>query len=228
MTLPNAPAPTQVSIFNQIYECALPLDEKAPHRKGREVSVFGNQPQLPLIFTGPLVLNWTRRVGGGIVPVPRIDDGALTATQSLDSARLNRWRAANITVAGRPEWVFIKLYCHGFFDFDREFCIGDEARRFFSDAIENGEKTGEYKIHFATAREAFNMVAAAINGREGAPHDFRNYRLRAIMDEEKTVAAAEETKTAAKPEILKSLVFYAFTLNTLLESFVFKFAESVI
>jgi hypothetical protein len=45
-----------------------------------------------------------------------------------------------------------------------------------------GSKTGAYKVHFATAREAFNMVAAAIDGKRGEPNDFRNYRLRSIMN----------------------------------------------
>jgi hypothetical protein len=181
MTLPSAPTEAQVPMLNKIYECSLPLTEKAAHRKGKQVRAFGNQPQLPLIFTGPLVFNWTRRING--VPVPRLDDGALAANQPLNLARLKRWRSANITVQGRPEWVFVKLYCHGFFDQDQQACIGEDARRFFSEIIEAGERTGEYAVHFASAREAFNIVAAAIDGRRGTPNDFRNYRLRAIMDE---------------------------------------------
>ena len=178
----SAPNPTQVPVLNKIYECGLPLNEKTPHRKGRRVRAFGNQPQLPLIFTGPLVFNWTRRISG--VPVPRIDDGALVASQPMDLARFNRWRRANITVQGRPDWIFVKLYCHGFFDHDQSASIGDDARRFFSEVIENGRKEGGYKVCFATAREAFNMVLAAIDGQQGTPNDFRDYRLKTIMGEQ--------------------------------------------
>jgi hypothetical protein len=181
MTLPSAPDETQVLMLNCIYECGLPLTEKVPHRVGRRIATFGNQPQLPLIFTGPLVFNWTRRIKG--IPVPRLDDGALTENQPLDLARLNRWISANVTVKNRPDWVFVKLYCHGFFDRDQSACIGEKARRFFSEVIENGERSGDYTVHFASAREAFNIVAAAIDGKEGTPNDFRNYRLRAIMSE---------------------------------------------
>jgi hypothetical protein len=187
MTLPSAPDETQVPIINQIYECGLPLDEKMPHRKGRGVEVFGNAPRLPLIFQGPLVFNWTRRVRG--IPVPRLEDGGLVYNQPADLARFNRWLSANVTVSGRSDWVFVKLYCHGFFDYDQEACIGEGARRFFGEIIENGERRGKYKVHFATAREAFNMVSAAIDGRSGSPNDFRNYRLKAIMDEANTLNA---------------------------------------
>lgn len=179
MTMPSAPDETQVPVLNQIYECGLPMTEKIPHRAGRRVEVFGNQPQLPIIFEGPLVFNWTRRVKG--IPVPRLDDGALVHNQPLDLARLNRWMSANVTVKNRPEWIFIKLYCHGFFDADQPACIGDEARRFFSEVIANGERTGAYRVHFAAAREAFNMVSAAIDGRAGSPNDFRDYHLKSIM-----------------------------------------------
>lgn len=187
-TLPSAPDETQVPVINQIYEIGLPLNEKMAHRRGKRVCVLpknGIEPQLPLIFTGPLIFNWTRRVKG--LPVPRIDDGVLAANQPLDLARFRRWMNANITVKGRSDWVFIKLYCHGFFDYDQSACIGEDARRFFSDVIENGEKTGGYKVHFATSREVFNMATAAMDGAAGDPNDYRNYRLQAIMDENAAV-----------------------------------------
>jgi hypothetical protein len=179
MTLPSAPDQSQVAVINQIYECGLPMSEPVPHRRGNRVAVNGKETSLPLIFTGPLVFNWRRRVGG--FPVPRIEDGALAANQSLDDARFRRWRSANITVAGKTDWVFIKLYCHGFFDYDQPACIGDEAKRFFGGLVEESDKTGALKIHFATAREAFNMATAAIDGKTGNPSKFRDYRLRSIM-----------------------------------------------
>ena len=118
------------------------------------------------------------------MPFPRIDDGALTANQPLNIARFNRWRAANVTVAGRSDWVFIKLYCHGFFDADQSTCIGEDARGFFGKLVEESEKTGACKIHFASARETFNMVSAAIDGNGGSPGEYRDYRLRPIMHSE--------------------------------------------
>ncbi|MBK8466523.1 MAG: hypothetical protein IPL32_11885 [Chloracidobacterium sp.] len=179
MTLPSAPDQSQVAVINQVYECALPINESAPHRRGHRVSTNGNAPQLPLIFTGPLVFNWTRRING--LPVPRIDDGALTANQTLDAERFSRWRSANVTVKGKSDWVFIKLYCHGFFDHDQSVCIGEDAKRFFDGIVEESEKSGAFKVHFATAREAFNIALAAIDGKGGDPNDHRSYRLRSIM-----------------------------------------------
>lgn len=181
MTLPSAPEQTQVPTINRIYEFDGPIDQPIPHRTGRRVAVDRAKPRLPLIFTGPLVLNWTRRLHG--IPVPRLDDGGLAANQQADLARLRRWLSANITVSGRTDWIFVKLYCHGFFDHDMEASIGEGVRRFFSEIAEHGAGRGNFDIHFASAREAFNMVSAAIDGQPGRPGEYRDYKLRSIMNE---------------------------------------------
>lgn len=181
MTLPSAPDQSQVRVINQIYECGLPLSEPVPHREAIRLGSNHHVPQLPVIMQGPLVFDWTRTVKG--VPVPRIDDGALAANQGLADSRFRRWTSANVTVAGRPDWLFVKLYCHGFFDHDQSTCIGDEARAFFGNLVEDGEKSGKYAIHFASAREAFNIAMAASEGRSGDPHQYRDHILRPIMSE---------------------------------------------
>jgi hypothetical protein len=184
-------------MLNAIYECGLPFDQAVPHRAGTPVKVGQKAEKLPLIFTGPLIFNWSRRIKG--LPVPRIDDGELAANQPMDLARLARWQKANISVLGRPEWVFIKLYCHGFFDYDQEACIGESARRFFSEIIENGVKTNSYDVYFASAREAFNMVLAAMDGNSGSPGQYRDYRLQAIMSEKTSDIATGVEQAVVTP-----------------------------
>ncbi len=179
MTLPSAPDQSQVRMLNTIYEVTNPLNQQRAHESGAHVQANGQNPVLPLIFTGPSVFNWTRRIKG--IPFPRLDDGALVASQVMDSARFRRWVNANVTVGGKSEWVFIKLYCHGFFAHDQSASIGEDAIRFFNDVIEYGKGEGNYTIHFASAREAMNMVFAAIDGKEGTPNEYRDYRLKAIM-----------------------------------------------
>jgi hypothetical protein len=177
-TLPAAPHQPQVPRINAIYQCGHPLGQRKPHRSGPTLRV-GVAPQLPVIFTGPLVFNWRRRVWG--LPVPRLDDAVLAENYPLDLARLNRWRGAHIGVQGRPEWVFIKLYCHGFFPSDEAMAIGEPVRRFLEEVLQHGDRSGEYKVHFATAREAFNMAMAAVDGLAGDPGLYRDYLLRPLM-----------------------------------------------
>lgn len=62
--------------------------------------------------------------------------------------------------------------------------IGEDMKRFLGELRELTEKNGDFKIHFATAREAFNIAMAAVDGHEGDPARFRDYRLRPILKRE--------------------------------------------
>src|SRR5262245_61842584 len=174
MTLPSAPQESQVAMINAIYQCGRPFNERAPHRAGRRLRV-GDQVRPPIILTGPLVVDWSRRAWG--LPRPKLDGGALTAAYPPSAARLERWRNASISVSGRPDWIFIKLYCHGFFAGDQEATLGCPMLKFWSNAIESADCSGGFRIHFATAREAFNIAMAAVDGRDGDPSLYRDYRL---------------------------------------------------
>jgi len=188
-TLPSAPDRSQVSRINAIYECGRDMDRARPHASGQSLRV-GRAPTTPVIFTGPLVFDWSRRRHG--LPFPRIDTSALTANYPLTVKRMRRWARARIHVEGRPEWVFVKLYCHGFFDFDQDALIGETMRQGLEETIEYGERTGEFKLHFASAREAFNIAVAALDGKQGEPGLFRDYRLHPIMAD--TMACATGTR----------------------------------
>jgi len=178
MTLPSAPHPTQTAKVNSLYECALPLAERAPHRRGRDLR-RGRAPEtFPLIIQGPLGLNFERRVRG--VPVPYIENGALTTRYPPTMRRLRLWRQAAITVGGRPDWVFIKLHCHGMDPNDESAMTGELIKTFLRELTEEARTSGAFKLHFTTAREMTNIILAACDGREGSPGEFRDYRLKLI------------------------------------------------
>jgi hypothetical protein len=177
LTLPAAPLQPQVPRINALYQCGRPLREPVPHRTGRNLQV-GAEVTLPVLLTGPLVFDWSRRRRG--LPAPRIDDGVLKSTYPLTPDRLRRWQGAGIGVHGRPEWIFIKLYCHGFFTNDQAATIGEPFRRLLQETLELADRDGRLKVHFATAREAFNIALAAVDGQSGEPGLYRDYRLRPI------------------------------------------------
>ena len=179
-TLPAAPLRSQVPRINAVYQCGRPLEEGKPHRRGPSLRV-GDRPRLPVLFTGPLVFDWRQRRRG--LPIPRIEDGMLAANYPLEQARLDHWRGANVAVRGRPDWVFIKLSCHGFFDFDQPTTIGESIKRFLAETIEYGQRSGAFEVYFASAREAFNIAMAAVEGLEGAPSLYRNHWLQLIMSD---------------------------------------------
>lgn len=185
-TLPSWPDRSQVGHINAIYQCARPLNERSPHTAGRDLRV-GESVKLPVLFTGPLLFDWRRRIYG--LPIPRVDGGALASNYPPEIARLNNWLSANIGIKGRPEWVFIKLYCHAFLPFDEDILTGESMRRFLGMLLDTAAREG-FGIHFVTAREAFNIALAAIEGKEGDPGYYRDYSLLPTTGGRKYPAAA--------------------------------------
>ena len=64
-------------------------------------------------------------------------------------------------------------------------------RRFLEDVLELSERSAGFKVLFATAREAFNIAMAAVEGRSGEPGLYRDYQLRQIMQESKNASAQQ-------------------------------------
>lgn len=93
------------------------------------------------------------------------------------SRRVDRWVEAAVGVQGRPEWVFVKVHSHGarhanyraYFDGGLA-ALHSQLRTRYNDG-------SEWRLHYATAREAYNIVKAAEAGRSGDPEEFRDFEL---------------------------------------------------
>lgn len=179
MTYPtSAFHPAQIAKLNSMYECAWPLQERAPHRHGRALKAGRPVSILPFLIQGPWALDFDRNSRNGI---GRIEDGAITAANPASMRRLELWKRASITVQGRPDWLFIKLDAHGMYPDDTETLLGQATRAFLRDLIE-GALEQEEILHFVSAREMANIALAACDGREGNPGDYRDYRYRLARD----------------------------------------------
>jgi hypothetical protein len=174
-TLPSFPDPSQIAKINSIYECALPLDRRAPHRRGKDLRVCEPPTKFPLIVQGPLLVDLSRRIHS--FPFPRFENGELTDAHPPSMARLRLWRRMQITVRGRPEWIFVKLHCHGMDPRDTSSMYGNLLRSFLQQMCELKNQEGVH-VHYVTAREMVNIMLAACDGHEGDPGKFRDYRLR--------------------------------------------------
>jgi hypothetical protein len=191
LTLPAAAFhPAQIGKANSLYECTLPLNSRAPHRKGRDLEVGRAPRTFPLMVQGPLMLDFDKHARNGIV---RIENAALTAANPPGLRRLELWKKAAIVVQGRPDWLFIKLHCHSMDPTQREAVIGGAMQQFLSELLTGAAERLE-TIHFVTAREMVNMIWAACDGREGNPGNYRDYRLKPARE-----YAVEAGKSANPP-----------------------------
>jgi hypothetical protein len=177
MTMPSFPSHAQVPKINSLYECGPPLARRAPHKTGRDLRAGRAPTVFPLMIQGPLGLDFKGRASGP--PLPKIENGELTTSHPPTLARARLWRRAAVAVEGRPDWVFVKLHCHGMNPDDRAAMLGGLMQDFLRRLTEESRAEG-IKLHFVTAREMVNVVLAACDGRDGNPGDFRDYRLRLI------------------------------------------------
>ena len=178
LTMPSAPHSTQVSKINSLYECAGPLNRRAPHRRGRDLRCGCPPSKFPLMIQGPLTLSFCNKKRAW--PFVRIENSELSAANPPTLGRLRLWQNTQIRVAGRPDWLFLKLHCHGLDPRDRDCLLGEPLSRFLRDLVAGARLDGKRRIHFVTAREMVNLALAACDGREGNPGDYRDYRLKPL------------------------------------------------
>ena len=108
-----------------------------------------------------------------------IENGAITGFMPMSLRRLAFWKRARVHVQGRPDWLFIKLHCHGMDPTQQDAVIGDRFPQ-VSRATGRAEPQRKETLHFVTAREMANILLAACDGRDGNPGDYRDYRFKRI------------------------------------------------
>jgi hypothetical protein len=174
LTLPPGPYyRTHVAKINSLYECSLPLSRRCAHRSGRDLKRGRPPKTFPLMIEGPLMLSFARP-GGRLISV---ENGSLASRNPPDMRRLRLWKQAAIAVKGRPDWLFIKLQCHGMDPRDNEVMLGKPMQQFLRGLIDGARQRSE-TLHFVSAREMVNIILAACDGREGNPGEYRDYRLK--------------------------------------------------
>ena len=172
-TFPAAPDASQPNIVNRIYWPTGDLSAKRCYESGTRARVGQVMTDRVLLLQGPLALS--RRPGRRLAI--RIENSALTANDPPSSARARTWVSRNIHVAGRPEWVFVKLHTHGAPDLQAASLLGEggqELHRILQTEYNDGRR---WRLHYVTAREMFNIAIAAMEGKSGDPNAFRDHVL---------------------------------------------------
>ena len=194
-TLPTgAGHPAQTTKINSAYECALPLEQAAPHRRGIDLAA-GRVPQtFPLMVQGPTLMDFERSFGSAQFV---IETGAITGSKPMTLHRLSLWKRARVGVQGRPDWLFIKLHCHGMDPTQKDAVVGEPFRRFLEELVGGAAERNE-TLHFTSAREMANILLAACEGREGNPGGYRDYRFKRLSHLPVSSAKANSTPVSVK------------------------------
>ena len=193
-TMPSAPNSSQVSKINSIYECDRPLNRRAAHKSGQTLRVGHPQPKFPLMVQGPLLLHLWR--DGRFRPT--IETGEIASYAPPSVQRLGLWRRASVCIDGRPEWCFVKLFCHSMAPWDTATLLGEPMSGFLQQLLQAERESGDFQLHFVSAREMVNIALAACDGKAGNPAAYRDYRLRPFHSTADPADAASSEASKSK------------------------------
>jgi hypothetical protein len=154
---------SQPSKVNAIYY-ALDSDGSKSYDTGIDVAVGRKQSDALMMIEGPIKIEWNGHINYGAV-----ESYALPTARAID-----QWIDANVHVRGRPEWVFVKVYTHGCQSLD---IVEDGHLDSMLSDLSAACDHRRVKVHYMTARECYNVIRAAEDGRSGDPEEFRDYLL---------------------------------------------------
>jgi len=173
-TLPSAPSDTQTRRINSIYYATDDPAWPRSHEDGVEAAV-GKEPSGDLLLVqGPLTVLWP---GGRFGVFPRLETGNLNGGTGMFARRVDAWVSTRVTVAGRPDWVFVKVHTHGCNEANRDVLLGEGARRMHERLCSRYNDGVNFKLHYVTAREMVNIIRAAERGMSGDPGRYRDFAV---------------------------------------------------
>jgi hypothetical protein len=175
-TLPAVPHASQTRAVNAIYYAIDDPDRPKSHDRGVRAAVGRRPPPDGLLMLqGPLSLDWSRRTYGVL---PGVESGTLDASAGNrpTGQRFRSWLGASVTVADRPDWIFIKVHTHGAPEHNASTLLGPAMRQFHASIQREVHDQGMH-LHYVTAREMANIVRAAEEGAVGNPGEYRDYWL---------------------------------------------------
>jgi hypothetical protein len=173
-TLPASPDPCQTRTINKIYYATDDPQRPKSHDAGVRVSVGRPATGDMMIVQGPLGFMWHNRKFGLL---PRIENADVRTSSPPTRARVDAWVETGIHVEGKPEWVFVKVHTHGTQERDMGTLLGpamDEAFTYLEKRYNDGN---EWKLHYVSARETYNIVKAAEAGLGGDPGSHRDHLI---------------------------------------------------
>lgn len=161
-TFPSAPSPTQPQTINSIYYAQDTPGQRKSHDHGlcARVGQVGPADHL-LLIQGPLGINWRSRKWGLI---PSIENADLTGRRPPTLDRFRQWVQTGVHVAGRPDWVFVKLHTHGCKDSNTDTLLGKPMQDFHASLAGWSREQPQRRYHYVTAWEMALLVRAAERG----------------------------------------------------------------
>jgi hypothetical protein len=167
-----APDRCQPRMVNTIYYAKGNPSKPKSYNKGIPVKFRGNAEGDLMIIQGPKGIRWK---GKPFLSRPCIESSEIDFTNLPTKRRVDYWIRNGVRVSGQPNWVFVKLHCHGAVEKSFNSLVGKHADQMYTH-LENKYNDGKnYQLHYVTAREMYNIIKSAESGMEGNPNLYRDF-----------------------------------------------------
>jgi hypothetical protein len=177
-TFPSLFHTAQPEKVNKIYYAIDDPEKPKSYSEGIPTSVgYQPSPEQFMLVEGPLVIDWS---DWRFKTHPTIEDGNLYGEIPTTFHRFELWLKANIHVEGRPNWVFVRPFTHGAGVHRPEAfnnILGTNIDQMLTEVEATYNDGTRYRLHYMTAREAYNVIKAAEAGQDGNPNDYRNFLI---------------------------------------------------
>ncbi len=147
LTMPSSNE-CQTRKINSIYYAVDDRQRPKSHDWGEDARVGHTGRDGLLLIQGPLGINFRGP------KYPRIENASLTSANWGSPLRIRSWIDCHVHVRGRPQ-----------------------ARAMHATLAQQYNDGRRFKLHYVTARQAFNVVRAAERGRDGDPAEFFDHEL---------------------------------------------------
>ncbi len=181
-TFPALGQTAQPSLVNKIYYCTDDPEKPKSYDTGVRSAVgLETTPSQLMLMEGPLMIDWS---DWRFKTHPTIDDGNLYWEIPTTFHRFELWLKANIHVAGRENWIFVRPFTHGASLGHKDAydnILGSNIDKMLAEVEAKYRDNPKYRLHYMTAREAYNVIKAAEAGYDGNPNDYRNFILKPYL-----------------------------------------------
>lgn len=150
-----------------------PLRPKS-YDTGQNVKVNRKPDGDLMIIQGILGVRLVKRIQSLFIA---IEDSDMSNSNPPTRNRIDYWVKNSIAIVGRPNVRFIKLHTHGAWEGCNEALLGKAAEDMYS-YLESRYNDGKnFRLHYVTAREMYNIIKATEDGKAGNLGEYRNYLL---------------------------------------------------
>jgi hypothetical protein len=177
-TFPAFGTDAQPRTVNSIYYVLDDPQKPKSYDSGIPLEVGKQKPdeRLFMIFQGPMFIGFRlSNLFSGRRPF-YIERGTIQDSDLPTPSRADGWVKHGVHIKGRPEWKFIKIHAHG--AMHPNAVLGDDMDKTLTYLEKNYNDGKKYRLHYVTAREAYNIVKAAEAGLTGNPEKYRDYLVK--------------------------------------------------